>query len=63
MTEKTQAQVERDRVFNEKISELYESARLLIHTAPEYARMKKAVYDAFINEGFTEAQALELTKG
>ena len=61
---KEQPQFMKDREIKhqEKLLECYESCRLLAETAPEHARYKRAMYDAYIDEGFTAYEALQLCK-
>jgi hypothetical protein len=53
---------ERQIAFQEKVDEMIENARFLIHAAPEHARVRRAMYNSYINEGFTPQQAIELLK-
>ena len=50
------------KTFQEKVQESLEGLRFCIHMSHELAAMKKALYDAYVLEGFTEQQALELVK-
>jgi hypothetical protein len=36
---------------------------MIISQAKDMARVKKAIFEAYVAEGFTEAQALHLVKG
>ena len=56
------AKAEREEKYKAKILEALEGTRFLIETAPEYARARRVMYDAYIAEGFTPEQALALCK-
>jgi hypothetical protein len=45
------------------ILQLIDIATLLADNAEQIAKAKRTLYDAYVKEGFTEAQALELIKG
>lgn len=37
--------------------------KALAENAPDIARAKRQLFDAYVHEGFTEQQAIELVKG
>ena len=57
------AKQEREEKYQEKMVDFIENCRFLIQSTPEHARVRKALYDSYLAEGFTPEQALSLTKG
>ena len=51
------AKQERDEKFQEKMRDFIENCRFLIQSAPEHARVRRAMYDSYIAEEFTPEQA------
>lgn len=56
------AKQEREEKHRQKVAETIDNCLFLIQTAPEFARARRAMYDAYLDEGFTPEQALILCK-